>query len=157
MSNAPNYTIDFKKFNLNPYPFLKEMRERQPISYVPQLGATLMTSRDDIFVNEKLTNIFSSVQPDGLMTKLMGENMMRKDGELHLRERKATFKSFSPRTSRDIWKHEFIKTTSKILESMECKGEADLVTDFAMPVSGEALKVVTGLVNMDYKEMDRVS
>ena len=157
MSNAPHYSIDLKKFSLNPYPDLKVMREKQPISYVPELGATLMTARNDIFVNEKLTDVFSSVQPDGLMTKLMGENMMRKDGECHLEERKATFKSFSPRTSRDIWKKKFIKATTKILETMEHRKEADLVLDFATPVSGEALKVITGLTNMDYKEMDRVS
>ena len=157
MSNAPHYSIDLNKFSLNPYPDLKVMRDKQPISYVPELGATLMTSRNDIFVNEKLTDIFSSVQPDGLMTKLMGENMMRKDGEFHLEERKATFKSFSPRTSRDIWSKKFINATSKILEAMEHKKEADLVLDFALPVSGEALKIVTGLTNMDYKEMDRVS
>ena len=157
MSNAPHYSIDLNKFSLNPYPDLKVMRDKQPISYVPELGATLMTSRNDIFVNEKLTDIFSSVQPDGLMTKLMGENMMRKDGEFHLEERKATFKSFSPRTSRDIWSKKFINATSKILDAMEHKKEADLVLDFALPVSGEALKIVTGLTNMDYKEMDRVS
>ena len=157
MSNAPHYSIDLNKFSLNPYPDLKVMRDKQPISYVPELGATLMTSRNDIFVNEKLTDIFSSVQPDGLMTKLMGENMMRKDGEFHLEERKATFKSFSPRTSRDIWSKKFINATSKILDAMKLKKEADLVLDFALPVSGEALKIVTGLTNMDYKEMDRVS
>ena len=33
----------------------------------------------------------------------------------------------------------------------------DLVADFAMPVSAEALKAITGLTNMDFAEMDRVS
>ena len=133
------------------------MRRDQPISFVPELGATLMTLREDIFINEKLINIFSSDQPNGLMTRLMGTNMMRKDGEAHKRERQATFKSFSPRTVKDVWKQSFVQATSNILDSLQDKNTADLVTEFAMPVSAEALKVVTGLENMNSKEMDRVS
>ena len=48
---------------------------------MPQLGSTLFTRRDDIFVCEKNIDVFSSHQPGGLMNKLMGHNMMRKDGE----------------------------------------------------------------------------
>ena len=157
MSNAKIYNIDPIKFNLDPYPDLKAMRRNQPISFVPELGATLMTLRDDIFINEKLINVFSSDQPDGLMTRLMGTNMMRKDGEAHKKERQVTFKSFSPRTVQDVWKQSFVKATSNILDSLRDKNTADLVTEFAMPVSAEALKVVTGLENMNSAEMDRVS
>jgi cytochrome P450 len=157
MSNAAIYNINPIKFNLDPYPDLKAMRRDQPISFVPELGATLMTLREDIFINEKLINIFSSDQPNGLMTRLMGTNMMRKDGEAHKRERQATFKSFSPRTVKDVWKQSFVQATSNILDSLQDKNTADLVTEFAMPVSAEALKVVTGLENMNSKEMDRVS
>ena len=157
MSNAAIYNIDPIKFNFDPYPDLKAMRRDQPISFVPELGATLMTLREDIFINEKLINIFSSDQPNGLMTRLMGTNMMRKDGEAHKRERQATFKSFSPRTVKDVWKQSFVKATSNILDSLQDKNTADLVTEFAMPVSAEALKVVTGLENMNSTEMDRVS
>ena len=82
MSNAPIYNIDLHSFWLNPYPDLKVMRAKTPIAYVPQLGATLITKRRDIFENEKKTTIFSSDQPQGLMTRLMGKNMMRKDGKV---------------------------------------------------------------------------
>jgi len=157
MSNAPIYNIDLPDFNTDPYPDLKNMRSNQPISYVPQLGATLITLRDDIFVNEKLIEIFSSHQPDGLMSKLMGTNMMRKDGHAHMLERRAVFPSFSPKTVRDSWRSQFIKSTSEILNRIESFRKADIVKDFAMPVSAEALKVVTGLTNMSWNEMDRVS
>ena len=40
---------------------------------------------------------------------------------------------------------------------MKDKNHGDIVKDFAMPVSAEALKTVTGLSNMDFREMDRVS
>ena len=59
------------------------MRDETPICYVPQLNAVLSTRRDDIFTCEKNIGVFSPEQPGGIMTRLMGENMMRKDGETH--------------------------------------------------------------------------
>ena len=98
MSNPPIYEINTKEYIINPYPDLKNMRKNCPICYVPQLGATLFTKRNSISENEKKIDIFSSVQPGGLMTTLMGENMMRKDGESHQLERKAILPSISPKT-----------------------------------------------------------
>ncbi|MGA1614731.1 MAG: cytochrome P450, partial [Lutimaribacter sp.] len=83
MSSAPHYAIDPQQFWHDPYPDLAVMRAKMPVCYVPQLGATLVTRRDAIFTYEKQIDIFSSHQPEGLMTQLMGENMMRKDGAPH--------------------------------------------------------------------------
>lgn len=157
MSNAPVYEIDPPSFWADPYPDLKRMRAEAPIAQVPQLGATLMTRRDDIFVNEKKVEVFSSWQPEGLMTKLMGENMMRKDGDAHMAERKAIFPTVSPKTVRNVWKAQFEANADRILDELAPKGSCDLVRDYAMPVSAEALKAITGLTNMEFAEMDRVS
>ena len=157
MSSAPVFEIDPKAFWLDPYPTLKRMRAEAPIAYVPQLDATLFTRRDDIFVNEKKIEVFSSDQPDGLMTKLMGQNMMRKDGEAHGDERKKIFPTISPRTVRDVWKEQFQAATETVLGESHPVGQADMVRDIAMRISGEALKSITGLTNMTWQEMDRVS
>lgn len=157
MSTAPRYDIDPKTFWADPYDDLAQMRRDQPISYVPQLGATLITKRDDIFDNEKKIDVFSSDQPDGLMTTLMGQNMMRKDGDAHMAERKAIFPSVSPKTVKTVWKTQFEHDTDRILHGLASQQGGDLVTDFAMPVSAEALKAITGLTNMHFAEMNRVS
>lgn len=157
MSNAPVFHIDPAAFHRDPYPALKEMRATAPIVYVPELGATLFTKRDAIFVNEKITEVFSSHQPGGLMTVLMGENMMRKDGDAHMAERKAIFPAVSPRTVRDVWLDKFSAAADSILDELAPRGHGDLVPDYAMLISAEALRTITGLTNMDRLEMDRVS
>lgn len=157
MSNAPVYHIDPAAFFADPYPTLADMRKTAPVAYVPELGATLFTKRDDIFEQEKRVEVFSSVQPDGLMSLLMGENLMRKDGAAHMSERRAIFPALSPRTVRDHWMTMFNVATDRILEDLAPLGRCDLVADFAMPVAAEALKVITGLTNMQAGEMDRVS
>ena len=119
MSNAPQYNIDLSEFKKDPYPDLAEMRRSAPIAKVPQLNATLFTKRDDIFINEKKIDVFSSKQPEGLMTKLMGENMMRKDGEAHQKERKVISSSVSPKTVKEIWLKHFDEQADQILNKIE--------------------------------------
>lgn len=154
MSNAPEFNIDMQAFWHDPYPVLAELRQTAPIAFVPQLGATLFTKRDDIFVCEKQIQIFSSRQPNGLMTTLMGENLMRKDGDAHMSERKAIFPTVSPKTVRDHWRAGFQADADAILDELEPRGEADLLRDYAMRLSGEALKRITGLTCAHWSEMD---
>ena len=154
MSNAPHYDIDVQAFWADPYPDLARMRRETPIAFVPQLGSTIFTRRDDIFTQEKRIDVFSSHQPNGLMNVLMGRNMMRKDGEAHMSERAQMFPSVSPRVVRETWLEKFQAHSDRILDELEPKGEADLVKAFALPLSAECLKDITGLTNMRYQDMD---
>ncbi|WP_068299311.1 cytochrome P450 [Pararhodobacter sp. CCB-MM2] len=157
MSNAPVVEIDLAEFWADPYPTLKRLRAEAPIAFVPQLGATLMTRRDTVFTQEKRIEVFSSDQPGGLMTVLMGQNMMRKDGAAHQAERKAIFPTVSPKTVRDTWRAQFRAFTGDILTELKPQGQADMLRDVATRISGEALKVITGLTQISWRDMDRVS
>ncbi len=157
MPPAPVFHIDVAAFTADPYPALAKMQAEAPFTHVPELGAILITRRDDIFALEKRVDVFSSRQPEGLMTRLMGENMMRKDGAAHAAERRATFPAFSPRTVREHWRAAFEAETARVLQALAPRGSGDLVADFAMPVAGHALRHVTGLTNMSWQEIDRSS
>jgi cytochrome P450 len=154
MSTAPHFPIDVPDFWRDPYPALAAMRRETPIAFVPQLGSTLLTRRDDIFVSEKRIDVFSSDQPAGLMVKLMGHNMMRKDGDAHMAERSIFFPAVSPRAVRAHWLSRFQAHADRILDGLSRAGRADLLAEFALPLSGECLKSVTGLTNIRYQEMD---
>jgi len=157
MSDAPRHHVDLSAFAADPYPDLARMRAHAPIAFVPELGATLVTRRDDIWTQEKRTDVFSSHQPDGLMSRLMGENLMRKDGAPHQAERRALFPALSPRTVRDVWEAQFRASCAATLDALVHRGQGDLVRDFALPVSGAALCAITGLTTMTPQEMDAVS
>ena len=157
MEDKPIHNIDISNFKRNPYPDLKEMRTLNPICFVPQVNATMICDRASIYECEKNIDVFSSVQPKGLMTVLMGQNMMRKDGEDHLKERKTIFKTISPKTSRDHWKNKFETIADNIIDKIKALKFGDLLTLYARELSAECLKLVTGLTNMTSVEMDRVS
>jgi cytochrome P450 len=153
----PVFDIGPLAFWRDPYPDLARMRAEAPICFVPQLNATLLTKRNDIATCEKNIEVFSSDQPGGLMTVLMGENMMRKDGDLHQLERKQAFPSLSPKTVKQVWTDMFVADTKLVLDDLESRDSCDLVTDYAMPVSGHALRRITGLTNVTPLDMDRAS
>lgn len=157
MAAPPIIQVNPQKFWQDPYPVLAEMRATSPICFVPELNAVLFTRRDDISECEKNIEVFSSSQPEGLMTKLMGENMMRKDGEAHFTERKQIFPAVSPKTVRDHWKEKFAEHVSRILEEIKPRGECNLVHEFAMPVSAEAMKTMTGITQIKAEELDKAS
>ena len=154
MSNAPVVHIDPAGFWDDPFPTLARMRAETPICFVPELGATLITRRDDIHTCEKNVAVFSSDQPGGLMNVLMGKNMMRSDGEEHRKERFVYYPAVSPRKVAASWSDVFARLTDAVLDDLAPAGRADLVPTYATTVSGDALRELTGLVNATAADLD---
>ncbi len=150
----PSVDLDMQAFWHDPYPVLAQMRRQTPIVQVPQMRGVLLTRHQDIVSSEKNTEVFSSEQPQGLMNQLMGKNLMRKDGKAHLIERKAMFPSVSPKTVREHWIEQFQSEADRLLAELKPRGCADLFTDYAMPLSGHALKVITGLTQVSAYDLD---
>lgn len=153
----PRFSVDMSAFWKDPYPSLSRMRASAPICFVPELDAVLITRRDDVFRLEKKVDVFSSEQPGGLMTVLMGENMMRKDGQPHMIERKQLNASVSPTVVMNIWHKQFVADTHLLLDQLSERESCDLVTDYAMPVSANALRHITGLTSMTPTQLDSAS
>src|SRR5207245_10956989 len=60
----------------------------------------------------------------------------------------------SPRTLRETWIRRFQAHADRILDELAPAGRADLCKAFALPLSAECLKDITGLTNMRYQDMD---
>ncbi len=159
MSDAPVMHIDPAAFWDDPYPALARMRAEAPICFVPELGATLLTRREDIHTCEKNVAVFSSDQPGGLMNELMGKNMMRSDGEEHRRERFVYYPAISAGAVKATWASRFVAIADAVLDELVTGevGAVELVSAYATAMSGECLKVLTGLTSITYQEMDEFS
>ena len=154
MAAPPRFDIDLTTIQQDPYPIYRELQARAPIAYAPALDGIVMTRHTDISACERKVKVFSSHQPGGLMNRLMGRNLMRKDGLEHRAERNVIYPTVSRDTVADTWRHRFQADADRLLDGIAGKASADLVKDFALPLSGEALKAITGLENITYSEMD---
>ena len=63
------------------------------------------------------------------MNVLMGHNMMRKDGEAHMQERKQYYPAVSVRAVREVWQAQFEAHARAILDAIATGGfSAELVS-----------------------------
>ena len=114
MQTAPRFDIDMDALWHDPYPQLARLRAEAPVAFVPQLDGIVFTRRDDIDIWEKRIDIFSSEQPGGLMTRLMGQNMMRHDGDAHQSQRRAMQPAVSPRAVQRHWRNAFREAAVRV-------------------------------------------
>ena len=144
-----------------PIPILAQLRQQTPVAWVPQLNSVLLVRRDDIVRCEKDVATFSSEQPEGLMNRLMGRNMMRKDGREHTQERKILLAGYSSQSIREHWQQRFSAHAQRLIEQLEVQADqgnnVDLVQDFAMPLSAMALATLTGLEDCQPEQLDNWS
>lgn len=154
MSDAPVMHVDPRSFWEDPYPMLAQMRAKAPICFIPEFSATVFTKRDDIHTCEKNVAVFSSDQPSGPMNVLMGHNFMRRDGDDHRQERFVYYPAISPRTVKNHWTAEFERIVDETLDGLPIGEVIDFVPTVATAISGEALKMLTGLTQITFQELD---
>lgn len=154
MAAPPTYDIDMAAFWRDPYPVYADMQRTADIAFCPQLGGVVLSRHADVSALERKIKVFSSHQPGGLMNVLMGHNLMRKDGRDHRAERNVIYPAVSRDTVAEHWRASFQAEADALLEELAPRGACDLVRDFALPLSGQALKALTGLTNITYGEMD---
>ena len=83
----------------------------------------------------------------------MGHNMMRKDGDAHMAERAAMFLRFAAHRARPPGAGNSRPMPTASSTRLSRKAAPDLCA-FALPLSAECLKDVTGLTNMRFADMD---
>jgi hypothetical protein len=131
-------------------------RKEAPIAFVPQLGTTVFTRRDAIFGARKSASTCSSSENAPARRAdehADGPQHDARDGDAHMAERAAMFLVFAAHGARHL-EPVFQAHADRILDELAARGAADLCKAFALPLSAECLKDVTGLTNMRFADMD---
>jgi cytochrome P450 len=129
---------------LNPYPFLKDVREEEPVFFKPELNYWIVTRYED--VKECLSNRdaysaanvlepVSPILPSSLKILIdagvkFGPALADEDLPMHAQHRPLFNSSFSPPRLRSL-DAVVRKITTEMLDKIVKKGRADLVDDFA--------------------------
>ncbi|OZC73636.1 unspecific monooxygenase [Rhodococcus sp. 06-462-5] len=141
----------------DPYPTYARLRVEEPVAWIPELGRFLVTRFDDVMFVERNPHLFSSVEEPSLMTRAIGNTLLRQDGEAHKRIRKAAEGPVRPKTIKDRWSFAFKANADELIDTFVASGSADLVTDFAGPLAARNLATILGLRNATASDMQRWS
>jgi len=136
-----------KEFINNPYPYLKELREKSPLHLDVESGLVLITHFDDVKNVQKSKN-FSSSEPENyekqeatMVNKKDYEffwrteefNLLNLEGTIHSELRGLVAKAFSNRQVQEL--RPFMERKSKELLEKVNRDSFDLLADYAQPYS----------------------
>ena len=153
-----------EEFINNPYPYLKELREKSPLHLDVESGLVLITHFDDVKNVQKSKN-FSSSEPENyekkeativnkkdyeFFWKTEEFNLLNLEGTIHSELRGLVAKAFSNRQVQEL--RPFMENkSSSLLESL--KGEEfDLLKDYAQPYSISVIGKLLGVPEDMYEK-----
>jgi cytochrome P450 len=137
------------EFRANPHPFLKQLRERDPVNETP-VGVWRLSRYDDCV--RVLTQVRTGVRmTDG---SFPGENlvpnggpaefMLQQDAPNHTRLRKLVSKAFTPRAIERL-RARAQEVTNDCLTRVADRGEMDVIADLALPVPSTMICEMMGV------------
>lgn len=159
MSVVPG--VAFDPFAENPYPFYRKIREEEPIAFVPDLNAWIVTGYKDIQRILLEPEIFSSrdtltspVQFSQRALEVLVQGylpvpiVLNSDGEEHTRFRVPLTKAFAPARIREL--EPFVRTVAhKLIDAFFPAQRTDIVSQFAYPLALEVVLMLLGIPSQD--------
>lgn len=155
MALAPlDESIALSELNNDPYSIYKKLRSQTPVLRVKSVGRTFLTKAADTRAVKDNPEMFSSNDPNTPMQRAFNAHtLMRKDGEEHLRERKAMMPTFSPFNLKNVWSPAYEKLAHEYLDKLPRNEVIDLFPLLAGPLSARILAMILGMPDASDDEM----
>lgn len=140
----------------DPYPIFHELREREPVTWAPELGMWLLTRRDDIVRVLADWERFTTDSPKSTIRDIFGSHMLTTDGEEQIRYKRRFIGPFR----RGKLEENLLGTVEGVLDDLMgelqaeagnsgAEGRADLRARLARPLSVRSICRVLGLPDED--------
>jgi cytochrome P450 len=127
------------------HPLLARLREREPVSWLPALGAWLVTSRELALAAMRDDQTFTVDDPRFSTGRIVGASMLSTDGDAHKQHRDGFARGFR----RDAIVRSFGETvaaeTTRLLDDLRGVTAADLRSQLSGPLAARLMRIVLGL------------
>src|SRR5580692_10397465 len=149
MSGAPAEAVTLTALETDPHPVLARLRAAEPVTWVPVLGAWLVTGYGEAVTVLRDARTFTVDDPRFSTATVVGPSMLSLDGPRHARHR-APF----TRTFRSVEIHArlaaFIRAEAgRLVSVIQPRGEAELRRAVAGPLAAAVMAKVLGLGQAD--------
>ncbi|MEA2313118.1 MAG: hypothetical protein QOE28_3086 [Solirubrobacteraceae bacterium] len=137
----------------DPHARLAELREREPVSWLPALGGWLVTRRDLALATMRDAGTFTVQDPRFTTARVVGESMLSLDGPAHARHRAPFVAPLRIGEARGRLADAVREETGRLIDELAPAGEAELRRGFAGPLS---TAVVTRALGLSHAAVDAV-
>jgi cytochrome P450 len=138
-----------EELELDPHPLLRRLREREPVSWLPALGAWLVTRRDLALRAMRDSESFTVDDPRFSTGRVVGPSMLTLDGAEHGRHRDPFAPPFRLDAVRERFTAVVEAATERLLDRLEPNGRAELRRELAGPLAAGVVARALGLRDAD--------
>lgn len=129
----------------DPHPLLARLRENEPVSWLPALGAWLVTSRDLVLQAMRDPVTFTVDDPRFSTARVIGPSMLSLDGDAHSAHRDPFARPFRLDAVRERFTEVTQAETDRLVDAIADDGHAELRRSVAGPLSVRVMIVALGL------------
>ena len=137
----------------DPYPALARLRETEPVSFVPALGAWLVTRRDLALAVMRDDETFTVDDPRFSTGRVVGPSMLSRDGAEHARHRRPFARPFRLAATREQLGEAVEREAGRLVAAIAARGGGDLRLELAAPLAARVMLVALGLGSISEDEV----
>ena len=134
-----------EELEADPHPLLARLREQEPVSWVPVLGAWLVTRRDLVLQAMRDPDTFTVDDPRFSTAQVIGPSMLSLDGDAHSANRDPFARAFRLGAVRERFTEVVRVETDLLIDTFADDGHTELRRSVAGPLAVRVMIVALGL------------
>jgi cytochrome P450 len=147
--------ISVARLEADPYPIYEQLREEQPVCFVESVGLWLVTRWDDVQHVDRTPQLFTGETEPSTLNRTFGKNLLGSEGAYHDRIRKIIYPWFRVGAIGDYPDDVIAPIANELVDAFADRGSAELVSEFAEPLSARVLKRALGLAFVEEETLRR--
>jgi cytochrome P450 len=146
-------SIKSAELESSPYGVLSRLQRSEPVSWVPAIGAWLVTGRAEALEAMNDAERFTVDDPRFTTAVVLGDSMLNSDGAEHVRHREAFAEFFRPKAIRSGFEEWLNRESRRLIEPFVNAGTIELRTALAGPLAVNTITRFLGLKDVDAAEV----
>jgi cytochrome P450 len=138
-------TISVEELERDPYPAYARLRADEPVSWVESVGLWLVTRWDDVSHVIKTPDLFTAETEPSTLNRTFGKNLLGSEGPYHQRIRSIIQPWFRNQAIGHFPDEVIAPIANDLIDGFAARGEVELASEFAEPLSVLVLKRATGI------------
>lgn len=148
-------TISVEALERDPYPIYERLRAEEPVSWVESVGLWLVTRWDDCVLVDKTPSLFSGETEPSTLNRTFGKNLLGSEGAYHDRIRAIIYPWFRVQAIGHYPDEVIAPIAHELVDGFAGRGEVELVSELAEPLSARTLKRALGLRDVPEETLRR--
>jgi cytochrome P450 len=147
--------ITVEQLESDPYPIYEQLREEEPVCYVESVGLWLVTRWGDVQYIDKTPELFTGETEPSTLKRTFGRNLLASEGPYHDRIRKIIYPWFRVGAIGDYPDNVIAPIANDLVDGFADRGSAELVSEFAEPLSARVLRRALGIEFVEEETLRR--